>query len=94
MEGQESGYGKIRVIHRSGEEARAEYAERIRYCEEKYGMSSAEMRNLISMGDDEWETLEILKWMSADRAYQRLLQAETATAGRIGTTTESPMSGD
>ena len=94
MEGQESGHGRIRMIHRSREEAMAEYAERIRYCEKKYGMSSAEMRNLLSTEDDKWETLEILKWMSADRAYQRLLQDETATAGRIGTTTESPTSGD
>ena len=88
IEEQEISYDRIRVIYRSREEAMAEYAERIRYCEEKYGMSSAEMRNLISTGDDQWETLEILKWMSADRAYRRLLQEETPTAGKIGTTTE------
>ena len=93
MEEQESSLGRIQVKYRSREEAMAEYAERIRYCEEKYGMSSAEMRNLVSTGDDQWETLEILKWMSADRAYRHLLQEETPTAGKIGTTTESPTSG-
>ena len=93
MEEQESGYDRIRVRYRSREEAMAEYEERIRYCEEKYGMSSAEMRNLLSTGDDKWETLEILKWMSADRAYRSLLLEETPMAGKISTTTESPTSG-
>ena len=94
MEEQEFTYGRIPIRYRSRQEAMAEYEERIRYCEDKYGMSSNEMRNLLSTGDDKWETLEILKWMSADRAYRNLLQGETPTAGKISITTESPTSGD
>ena len=90
----EFGYNRVRVRHRSLEEAMAEYAERIRYCEEKYEMSSDDMRSLLSTGDDKWETLEILKWMSADRAYQRLVQEGIPTDGKISTTTESHITGD
>ena len=81
------GNGRIRVRYFSQEESLARYSERIRYCEEKYGMSSAVMRELVSTGDDRWETLEILKWMSADRIYQSLLEDETSMAGKAGTTT-------
>ena len=81
------GNGRIRVRYFSREESLARYAERIRYCEEKYGMSSAAMRELVSTGDDQWETLEILKWMSADRIYQSLLEDEIPTDGKAGTTT-------
>ena len=84
MEEQKSRQGGIRVTFRSRKEAMADYAERIRYCEEKYGISSAEMRNLISTGDDKCETPEILEWMSADRAYRRLLQAETPRLAKLG----------
>ena len=77
MADESKGNGRIRVRYFSQEESLARYAERIRYCEEKYGMSSAAMRELVSTGDDRWETLEILKWMSADRIYQSLLEAVT-----------------
>lgn len=94
MKKQEHSYGHIRVIYRSREEAMAEYEERIRHGEEKYGMSSAEMEKLFSTGDDQWDTVEILKWMAAYHAYQSRLQPETPTDGKISTTTESPTSGD
>lgn len=94
MEEQEFGYSHIRVRYRSREEAMAEYEERIRHCEEKYGMSSVEMEKLFSTGDDQWDSVEILKWMSAYHAYQSRLQPETPTDGKISTTTGLPTSGD
>ena len=85
------GNGRIRVRYFSRDESLARYSERIRYCEEKYGMSSAAMRELVSTGDDRWETLEILKWMSADRAYQSLLEDEIPMDGKAGTITGRSM---
>ena len=85
------GNGRIRVRYFSRDAALARYSERIRYCEEKYGMSSAAMRELVSTGDDRWETLEILKWMSADRAYHSLLEDEIPTDGKAGTITGRSM---
>ena len=94
MKKQEHSYGHIRVRYRSREEAMAEYEERIRHGEEKYGMSSAEMEKLFSTGDDQWDTVEILKWMAAYHAYQSLLRHETPTDGTVGTTTGVSTTGD
>ena len=94
MDGKEHSYGRIQVKYRSREEAMAEYEERIRHCEKKYGMSSEEMEGLFSTGEDQWDTVEILKWMSAYHAYQSRLRPETPTDGKISTTTESSTSGD
>ena len=81
------GYGHIPVRYTTREEAMAEYAERIRQGEEKHGMTSAEMEKLFSTGDDQWDTVEILKWMTAYHAYQSLSENETPTDGKAGTTT-------
>ena len=94
MKDTELGYGQIPVVRYTYEEAKSELEERIHYCERKYGMSSAEMRKLVSTGDDKWETLEILKWMSADCAYQSLLRKGTPTDGKTETTTGLSTSGD
>ena len=85
---------RIPVVYQTFEEAKAELEGRIRQGEQKYGMSSEEMLKLVSTGDDKWETLEILKWMSAYRAYQSLLAKATPTDGTVGITTETSTSGD
>ena len=88
MEERKKNYGHIPVIHQTLDEAKAELEGRIRHGEQKYGMSSDQMLKLVSTGDDKWETLEILKWMSAYRAYQSLLAKATPTDGTPSTTTE------
>lgn len=90
----EFGYAHIRVRYTTREEAMAELAERIRHGEEKHGMSSAEMEKLFSTGDDQWDTVEILKWMSAYHAYQSLSGDKTRTGGKAGTTTGPSTKGD
>ena len=85
---------RIPVIYQTFEEAKAELEGRIRHGEQKYGMSSEEMLKLVSIGDDKWETLEILKWMSAYHAYQSLLAKATPTDGTVGTTTGTSTSVD
>lgn len=85
---------RIPVIYQTFEEAKAELKGRIRYGEQKYGMLSEEMEELVSTGDDKWATLEILKWMSAYHAYQSLLDKATPTDGIVGITTETSTSGD
>ena len=52
-----NGYRRIPVVFQTFDEAKAELEGRIRYGEQKYGMSSAEMEELVSTGDDKWETL-------------------------------------
>ena len=84
MATEEFGYGYIRVTKVSPEEWRRRLEERIRGYEKKYGLSSEEMEKLVSTGDDKWETLEILKWMSAYHAYQPRLQEETPTGAKLG----------
>ena len=86
-ENRKLGYGYIQVRYTTREEAMAEYAERIRQGEKKHGMTSEEMEKLFSTGDEQWDTVEILKWMSAYHAYQSLLENETPTDGKAGTTT-------
>ena len=83
----ELGYGHVKVTEVSPEEWRRRLEERIRRCEKKYGMSSADMEKLFSTGDDQWDTVEILKWMSAYHAYQPRLRKETLTVGTVGTIT-------
>ena len=78
---------RIRTKHLSPGAAKAKCLDRIRKCEQKYGMTSEEMEKLFSTGDDQWDTVEILKWMSAYHAYHSLLRAETPTDGTVGTTT-------
>lgn len=85
---------RIPVIHQTFDEAKAELEGRIYRAEKKYGMSSAAMLELVSTGDDKWESLEILKWMSAYRAYRSLLEKATPTDGIVGTTTGMSMSVD
>ena len=85
---------RIPVVKYDYEEAMAELRQRIDFGEKKYQMSSEQMLNLVSTRDDEWETLEILKWMSAYRAYQSLLAKVTLMDGTIGITTETSTNGD
>lgn len=80
---------RISVIYQTFDEAKVELEGRIRQWEQKYGMSSEEMLKLVSVGDDKWESLEILKWRSAYRAYQSLLAKATFTDGTVGITTET-----
>lgn len=94
MEEQKSGYNRIRVRYLAPGEAEAKYLERIRKAEQKYGMTSAEMEQLFSTGDDQWDTVEILKWMSAYHAYQSLSGDKTRTDGTVGTTTGASTTGD
>ena len=84
---------EIPVVRQTSDEAKAELEGRILQGEKKYRMSSEKMLNLVSTGNDKWETLEILQWMSAYRAYRSLLAKVTLTDGTVGTTTESPTSG-
>ncbi len=84
---------RIPVVRFTYEEAKADLEGRILPCEQEYGMSSEAMMKLVSTGDDQWETLEILSWMSAYRAYQSLLSNATPTDGTVGTTTKTSTSG-
>lgn len=85
---------RIPVIRQTFDEAKAELEGRIHPAEKKFGMSSESMLKLVSTGDDEWESLEILKWMSAYRAYRSLLEKATPTDGTAGTTTGTSKSVD
>ena len=94
MENEKKPYGHIPVIRQSFAEAEADLQERIRHGERKYGISSEQMLERVSTGEEEWETLEILKWMSAFRAYQSLLAKATPMDGTASTTTGMSTSGD
>ena len=94
MEEKEHSYDRIRVRYLAPGEAKAKYLARIHKAEKKYGMTSEEMEKLFSTGDDKWDTVEILKWMSAYHAYQSLLQRETPTDGTVGTITGASTTGD
>ena len=94
MEDTEFGFGRIRVRTRSTDQAKAEYLARIRKNETKYGMTSKRMEKLFSTGEEQWDTVEILKWMSAYHAYQSLLEKETPTDGTVGTITGASTTGD
>ena len=85
---------RIPVIRQTFDEAKAELEGRMHRAEKKYGMSSESMLELVSTGSDEWESLEILKWMSAYRAYRSLLEKATPTDGIVGTTTGTSTSAD
>ena len=93
MEEQNSSEGRIPVIRQTFAEAKADLEERISLGERRFGMSSEKMLKLVSTGDDKWESLEILKWMSAYRAYRSLLAKAIPTDGTASTTTEMSTSG-
>ena len=85
---------RIKVRHLESGEAKAKYLARIRKNEQYYGMTSEEMEKLVSTGDDNWETPEILRWMSAYHVYQSLSLKETPTDGIVGKTTGVSTTGD
>ena len=89
MEDYKRKFDRIQVNYLAPGEAQAKYFERIRNCERRYEMSSEEMEKLYSTGDEHWDTVEILKWMSAHHAYQSLSEKETPTAGTASKTTET-----
>ena len=93
MEDQKKTYGHIPIVHQTFAEAKAELEGRIRHGDRIYEMTSEQMLKLVSTGDGKWETLEILKWMSAYRAYQSLLAKATPTDGTASTTTGMYTSG-
>ena len=74
MEDRETTQGHYPLNYIPREQALAEFKSRIKEYERKYGIHSAEMRKLHFNGDEKWETLEILRWMSADVSYHRLIR--------------------
>ena len=74
MEEHEISYRHHTQKHIVREEALAAFESRISGYETEYGIHSADMRRLCFNGDEEWETLEVLRWMSADVAYRRLIR--------------------
>lgn len=76
---------KIPVRSITFDELKATLAERIRYYETAYGVSSAEMSRQVSAGRVE-ETEELLRWMQAYHVRESL-QEPTLTTGILGITT-------
>lgn len=74
MEEQEISYRRHPLKDISREKALEEFKCRISGYEAEFGVNSAEMRRLCFTGEEKWETLEVLRWMSADVAYHRLIR--------------------
>ena len=90
----EKEYNKIPVKSVPHEEMIRKLKDQIFKNERKYQMTSDEMLALVSKGDDRLESLEVLQWMQAFRAYQSCLEGETDTVGIVGTTIEASTKDD
>ncbi len=80
---------RIPVRKVSSEEMRAELDAKIRKFEQRYERPSERMLQLLTWGEVK-ETAEILEWMQAYHARERLREKETLTTGTPTTTTAPP----
>ena len=86
MVDQEREVRRIPVRKVSSEQIREELDAKIRKFEQRYERPSQRMLQLLTWGETK-ETAEILEWMQAYHARERLREKETPTTGTPTTTT-------